>query len=248
MSKDIFDKLVDPNKGIRLLFTIETDLNNCGENWPTQDDEVWEKVKAAKDDKEKDLILDNWLENWPFVRPVIDVNGTPNFFDMSTEKYNGIRMQKGLLEAYCFFKNDKFILRETSVKYSKSGIKYHCAVNLSIKKKDILRIHQLLEKFLTLSSNYYEKLGQINESEQYYHEDGCEIFPYLTKEEFYESIATNVNQFYLGVTDLEIYSLLFEEFIQNLTEDISYKKMYLTKPTREATKAEIKRENLRYDI
>ena len=61
------------------------------------------------------------------------------------------------------------------------------------------------------------------------------------------SIATNVNQFYLGVTDLEIYSLLFEEFIQNLTEDISYKKMYLTKPTREATKAEIKRENLRYD-
>ena len=247
MSKDIFDKLVDPNKRIRLLFTIETDLNNCGENWPSQDDEVWEKVKAAKDDKEKDLILDNWLENWPFVRPVIDVNGTPNFFDMSIEKYNDIRMQKGLLEAYCFFKNDKFILRETSVKYSKSGIKYHCAVNLSIKKKDILRIHQLLEKFLTLSSNYYEKLGQINESEQYYHEDGCEIFPYLTKEEFYESIATNVNQFYLGVTDLEIYSLLFEEFIQNLTEDISYKKMYLTKPTREATKAEINRENLRYD-
>ena len=53
MSKDIFDKLVDPNKRIRLLFTIETDLNNCGENWPSQDDEVWEKVKAAKDDKDQ---------------------------------------------------------------------------------------------------------------------------------------------------------------------------------------------------
>ena len=248
MSKDIFDKLVDPNKGIRLLFTIETDLNNCGENWPSQDDEVWEKVKAAKGDKEKVIsIMNDWSDNCGFVRPIIEVNGTPDFFNMNVSTYENIFNQRGLLEAYCFFKNDKFILRETSVKYSKGGFKRHCAVNLSIKKKDILRIHQLLEKFLTLSSNYYEKLGQINESEQYYHEDGCEIFPYLTKEEFYESIATNVNQFYLGVTDLEIYSLLFEEFIQNLTEDISYKKMYLTKPTREATKAEIKRENLRYD-
>ena len=84
MSKNIFDKLVDPKKGIRLLFTIETDLNNCGENWPSQDDGVWEKIKAAKDDKEKDSIMDNWHENWSFVRPVIDVNGTPNFFDIAT--------------------------------------------------------------------------------------------------------------------------------------------------------------------
>ena len=100
MSKDIFDKLVDPKKGIRLLFTIETDLNNCGENWPTQDDEVWEKVKAAKDDKEKDLILDNWLENWPFVRPVIDVMALQIFLIWVLK--NIMILNARIIEIYCF--------------------------------------------------------------------------------------------------------------------------------------------------
>ena len=156
---------------------------------------------------------------------------------MSIEKYNDIKCKDYWNILFLRMIN---LFWETSVKYSKFGNKYHCAVNLSIKKKDILRIHQLLEKFLTLSSNYYEKLGQINESEQYYHEDGCEIFPYLTKEEFYESIATNVNQFYLNVTDLKCFST-FWGIYSKLFRDKSYKKMYLTKPA-EATKAEIREE------
>tara|TARA_B100000989_G_C19470098_1_gene440278 strand:- start:416 stop:1165 length:750 start_codon:yes stop_codon:yes gene_type:complete len=249
MSQGIFDKLVDPNKGIRLLFTIETDLNNCGENWPSQDDEVWEKIKAAKDDKEKDSIMDNWHENCGFVRPIIKVNGTPDFFNMNVSTYDHIVNQRGLLEAYCFFKNDKFILRETSVKYNKHGGKYHCNINISIKKKDILKIHQSLEKFLTLSSNYYEKLGQIDENEQYF--DDCsegEIFPYLTEEEFYVAIAEGDNQLHWNNV-LRNYSLLFEDFLQTLIPEISYQKTYLSKGfDKKATKAEIKRENLRYDI
>ena len=49
--KKIFDKLVDPKKNMRLIFTVESNLNHVGELWPP---EGYFKDKEIKDEELKE--------------------------------------------------------------------------------------------------------------------------------------------------------------------------------------------------
>ena len=229
--KKIFDKLVDPKKNMRLIFTVESNLNHVGELWPPEG--YFKDKDVGENNSNIDKLYNEWLEKYEPAKPSMEINGQTHFIDTTNKVFQRIDYQKSTLEAYCFIKDNKFHLVETSINYGKRLNKDAYKVVISIEPEELKKIYEKLDLFLSHSDYYYDNLGQIKEDEVFFlttdvlsKDYDVEILPYkLSEEEFFIGISVGNNQHTL-LTKFRNYSFYFEEFLQRSHANINYEKKF----------------------
>ena len=210
--KKIFDKLVDPKKNMRLIFTVESNLNHVGELWPPEG--YFKDKDVGENNSNIDKLYNEWLEKYEPAKPSMEINGQTHFTDTTLKVFQSIDYQKSTLEAYYFIKDNKFHLVETSITYSKFLTKNAYKVVISVEPEELKKIYEELDLFLSHSDYFYDKLGQIKEDEVFLVNADDEVLPSnLSEEEFFIGISESINQ-YNWNTKFRNYSFYFEEFLQ----------------------------------
>ena len=162
----------------------------------------------------------------------MEINGQTHFIDTTLKVLKTIDYQKSTLEAYCFIKDNKFHLVETSINYGKRLNKDAYKVVISIEPEELKKIYEKLDLFLSHSDYFYDKLGQIKEDEVFFlttdvlsRDYDIEILPYkLSEEEFFIGISESIK--YNWNTKFRNYSFYFEEFLQRSHANINYEKKF----------------------
>lgn len=222
--KKIFDKLVDPKKNMRLIFTVESNLNHVGELWPPEG--YFKDKDVGENNSNIDKLYNEWLEKYEPAKPSMEINGQTHFIDTTLKVFQSIDYQKSTLEAYCFIKDNKFHLVETSITYSKFLTKNAYKVVISVEPEELKKIYEELDLFLSHSDYFYDKLGQIKEDEVFLVNADDEVLPSnLSEEEFFIGISESINQ-YNWNTKFRNYSFYFEEFLQRSHANINYEKKF----------------------
>ena len=222
--KKIFDKLVDPKKNMRLIFTVESNLNHVGELWPPEG--YFKDKDVGENNSNIDKLYNEWLEKYEPAKPSMEINGQTHFIDTTLKVFQRIDYQKSTLEAYCFIKDNKFHLVETSITYGKLLTKYAYKVVISVEPEELKKIYEELDLFLSHSDYFYDKLGQIKEDEVFLVNADDEVLPSnLSEEEFFIGISESINQ-YNWNTKFRNYSFYFEEFLQRSHANINYEKKF----------------------
>ena len=222
--KKIFDKLVDPEKNFRLIFTVESNLNHVGELWPPEG--YFKDKDVGENNSNIDKLYNEWLEKYEPAKPSMEINGQTHFIDTTLKVFKTIDYQKSTLEAYCFIKDNKFHLVETSITYSKFLTKNAYKVVISVEPEELKKIYEELDLFLSHSDYFYDKLGQIKEDEVFLVNADDEVLPSnLSEEEFFIGISESINQ-YNWNTKFRNYSFYFEEFLQRSHTNINYEKKF----------------------
>ena len=222
--KKIFDKLVDPEKNFRLIFTVESNLNHVGELWPPEG--YFKDKDVGENNSNIDKLYNEWLEKYEPAKPSMEINGQTHFIDTTLKVFQNIDYQKSTLEAYCFIKDNKFHLVETSITYSKFLTKNAYKVVISVEPEELKKIYEELDLFLSHSDYFYDKLGQIKEDEVFLVNADDEVLPSnLSEEEFFIGISESINQ-YNWNTKFRNYSFYFEEFLQRSHANINYEKKF----------------------
>ena len=222
--KKIFDKLVDPKKNMRLIFTVESNLNHVGELWPPEG--YFKDKDVGENNSNIDKLYNEWLEKYEPAKPSMEINGQTHFIDTTLKVFQSIDYQKSTLEAYCFIKDNKFHLVETSITYSKFLTKNAYKVVISVEPEELKKIYEELDLFLSHSDYFYDKLGQIKEDEVFLVNADDEVLPSnLSEEEFFIGISESINQ-YNWNTKFRNYSFYFEEFLQRSHTNINYEKKF----------------------
>lgn len=222
--KKIFDKLVDPEKNFRLIFTVESNLNHVGELWPPES--YFKDKDVGENNSNIDKLYNEWLEKYEPAKPSMEINGQTHFIDTTLKVFQSIDYQKSTLEAYCFIKDNKFHLVETSITYSKFLTKNAYKVVISVEPEELKKIYEELDLFLSHSDYFYDKLGQIKEDEVFLVNADDEVLPSnLSEEEFFIGISESINQ-YNWNTKFRNYSFYFEEFLQRSHANINYEKKF----------------------
>ena len=222
--KKIFDKLVDPEKNFRLIFTVESNLNHVGELWPPEG--YFKDKDVGENNSNIDKLYNEWLEKYEPAKPSMEINGQTHFIDTTLKVFQSIDYQKSTLEAYCFIKDNKFHLVETSITYSKFLTKNAYKVVISVEPEELKKIYEELDLFLSHSDYFYDKLGQIKEDEVFLVNADDEVLPSnLSEEEFFIGISESINQ-YNWNTKFRNYSFYFEEFLQRSHANINYEKKF----------------------
>ena len=222
--KKIFDKLVDPKKNMRLIFTVESNLNHVGELWPPEG--YFKDKDVGENNSNIDKLYNEWLEKYEPAKPSMEINGQTHFIDTTLKVFKTIDYQKSTLEAYCFIKDNKFHLVETSITYSKFLTKNAYKVVISVEPEELKKIYEELDLFLSHSDYFYDKLGQIKEDEVFLVNADDEVLPSnLSEEEFFIGISESINQ-YNWNTKFRNYSFYFEEFLQRSHANINYEKKF----------------------
>ena len=222
--KKIFDKLVDPKKNFRLIFTVESNLNHVGELWPPEG--YFKDKDVGENNSNIDKLYNEWLEKYEPAKPSMEINGQTHFIDTTLKVFQSIDYQKSILEAYCFIKDNKFHLVETSINYGKRLNKDAYKVVISIEPEELKKIYEKLDLFLSHSDYFYDKLGQIKEDEVFLVNADDEVLPSnLSEEEFFIGISESINQ-YNWNTKFRNYSFYFEEFLQRSHANINYEKKF----------------------
>ena len=240
--KKIFDKLVDPEKNFRLIFTVESNLNHVGELWPPEG--YFKDKDVGENNSNIDKLYNEWLEKYEPAKPSMEINGQTHFIDTTLKVFQSIDYQKSTLEAYCFIKDNKFHLVETSITYSKFLTKNAYKVVISVEPEELKKIYEELDLFLSHSDYFYDKLGQIKEDEVFLVNADDEVLPSnLSEEEFFIGISESINQ-YNWNTKFRNYSFYFEEFLQRSHANINYEKKFFNHPDA-LTDKEIKDEELK---
>ena len=222
--KKIFDKLVDPEKNFRLIFTVESNLNHLGELWPPEG--YFKDKDVGENNSNIDKLYNEWLEKYEPAKPSMEINGQTHFIDTTLKVFKTIDYQKSTLEAYCFIKDNKFHLVETSINYGKRLNKDAYKVVISVEPEELKKIYEELDLFLSHSDYFYDKLGQIKEDEVFLVNADDEVLPSnLSEEEFFIGISESINQ-YNWNTKFRNYSFYFEEFLQRSHANINYEKKF----------------------
>ena len=241
--KKIFDKLVDPKKNMRLIFTVESNLNHVGELWPPEG--YFKDKDVGENNSNIDKLYNEWLEKYEPAKPSMEINGQTHFIDTTLKVFQSINYQKSILEAYCFIKDNKFHLVETSINYKKWFSKHAYKVVISVEPEGLKYIYDTLDLFLSHSDYFYDKLGQIKESEIFINDSNDEVLPSnLSEEEFFIGISESII-FPNKNTKFRNYSFYFEQFLQCSHANINYEKKFFNHSTAELTKKEIEDEELK---